>query len=115
MDAKRGAIVWLLAGAGVLFIYGGYKNKNPLQVLAHYLNPSVVVSGFTGSSTLAPSSGASSDKGGTTGKGYSGGGGGGGGGGGITYLNSQGAPADAVPAAYQGTPNSYVPIRSVMA
>jgi len=45
MDGKNGLILWILGGAGVLFMYSAYKAKSPKDVL---------VSVIDGTSTAEP-------------------------------------------------------------
>ena len=48
MDGKNGMILWVLGGAGILFLYSAYKAKSPQEVLRNSLN------GATGPQTATP-------------------------------------------------------------
>lgn len=39
MKGADGLILWVLGGAGVLFLYAAYKNRSPQDVLTGYLSP----------------------------------------------------------------------------
>ena len=42
MNTQNGLLLWVLGGAGVLFLYAAYKNQNPQTILANHLQGTAV-------------------------------------------------------------------------
>ena len=51
MDNSKGILVWVAGFAGVLLLYGAYKDKNPLAMVTAYTAPPPVAAPTTASSS----------------------------------------------------------------
>lgn len=124
---KNGLVLWILAGAGVLFIYAAYKNQNPQTIIANHLQGTAVsspISNFAGTTvpTVTDGSGKSWDvangsgvpgitgsppiPGGTSSGGYMLG---------SIVRDTNGNPLGMIPAGYAGNPNLYIATGAVNA
>lgn len=111
MDGKNGLILWVLGGAGILFLYSAYTKKSPQAVLASTLGgplaPTATQSSGGGSAS-PPVSRESVDGGpvsfstapDSTGLNY--------------LFDLNGNMAGVVPNAYQTSPNTYIPPRGAV-
>lgn len=112
MDSQGGLVVWILGGAGVLFLYAAYSKQHPAAVLGKTLGTAAGTSPAAAARDTAnggPVPGSKSPResadGGPVGTVTRGG---------VSYIvDGRGNPVGVVPAPYQGGSKAYIPAGAV--
>lgn len=104
MNTQNGLLLWVLGGAGVLFLYAAYKNQNPQTILLNHLQ------GTATGKTANPGAGVEAQAktapapAGVSGGAFPG-----------LYADKYGNPIGVIPAGYRGNPNLYIATGAVNA
>lgn len=108
VNSANGIVVWILGGTGVLLVYSAIKNKTPQSIVTRYVTPAINTPTVVldepsqmQNRTNQPSPNLDRVRRNSEGVAY--------------IYNSDGYEINAIPAGYQTSPGTYLPVSAITA